>query len=520
MINKKLNLDSFRFGFVVFVCGSVLMALEIAGGRLLTPLYGSSVFVWGAIIGIFLIGLSAGYFVGGKVVDKKPFGFVLGLFIILAAVFTFFIPLSYLAVVDFFSFLPRSFSPLASAMCLFLLPSIFLGSVSPFAIRLSAKSVSDLGSVSGNLYALATLGSVIGTFLATFVLVIFLPITLVFFWLGVVLFLVSFILVKRKYFFNANTDFRTVRPFFIFLVLLSVVLGGLFLFSHFNKPVESGVVVLDNNLKSKAELNLSLESAYGQVRVVDSSKTRSLILGNSVMPAHGTGVMGEMDLNDSIKIVHGWEFNLCFENPLAVNSKLTNILSIGLGPGTFSKRVLADYNYVFVDAVDINPVVIDVAKKYFSVTPSDRLNLIEDDGRMYLQNTNKVYDLIVMDAYSFKDSYKIPFHLVTQEFFELAKKHLSQNGVFTAQYVLRKDQIEKNSFFKSEYKTLKSVFKYVYVFDCLEQVVFASDTPIDFSKVDPNLLEGVQYTINMNTTDSPLLTHDFAPISPFDEVTN
>jgi len=195
-------------------------------------------------------------------------------------------------------------------------------------------------------------------------------------------------------------------------------------------------------------------------------------------------------------------------------------LSIGIGPGTFAKRVLADYDRVSVDAVDINPVVIDVAKKYFSVTPSDRLKLIEDDGRMYLKNTNKVYDLIVMDAYSFKDSYKIPFHLVTKEFFELAKKHLSPNGVFTAQYVLRKDEAEKNSFFKSEYKTLKSVFKYVYVFDCLEQVVFASDAPIDFSKVDSNLLNGVQYTLNMNTTESPLLTDDFAPISPFNETTD
>ena len=201
---KKLDL---KIGLTVFISGAVLMALEIAGGRLLTPYYGGTVYIWGSIIGIFLIALSMGYYIGGKLADKRPDIRILASLIIINAFLILIIPLFYQNIINLFDDLPRIISPLFSVITLFLIPSILLGIVSPFAIKLKAKNIIHIGKLSGNLYALATLGSVVGTFLTTFVLILFLPIKTIFFCLSIVLLIVSAILLisKKNMIFSFNS---------------------------------------------------------------------------------------------------------------------------------------------------------------------------------------------------------------------------------------------------------------------------------------------------------------------------
>ena len=147
---------------IVFMAGAILMSLEIVGSRVLAPYFGGSIFVWGSLIGVFLAALSSGYYLGGKVADLLPRAWLLGVFLILGALLIFLIPLSFpflcqaIATRDFG---PR-LNPLIATTCLFFLPSLMMGAVSPFAIKLAASSLAELGGVAGTLYAISTIGSV------------------------------------------------------------------------------------------------------------------------------------------------------------------------------------------------------------------------------------------------------------------------------------------------------------------------------------------------------------------------
>ncbi len=469
-------------GIIVFLAGAVLMALEIAGGRLLTPDYGGSVYVWGSIIGIFLIGLSSGYFFGGKIADKYPLKHTLSLLMLTSAIFTLVIPLIHKPVVKLFTILPNNISPLASSISLFLIPSILLGTVSPFAIKLSAKNITGIGNLSGNLYALATTGSVIGTFLTTFVLILILPMKVLFVSLGIILLLCSLLLSKR-----------VLLPALIILIIST---------TFFIPFGESSTGLATDEL-----LDVSKESLYGQVRVADSYKARELFISGAPM--------GSMDKEDPTSTLSGWEYIDSMENAFLINPEIDDVLIIGLGPGLLAKKLQQNHPETKVDGVDINPVVIEFAQKYFNVTSTENLKLIESDGRTFLENEKK-YDLITIDAYHFKETYKIPFHLATKEFFESVQKNLKQDGIFTAMYISERDSYAENNFHKSEYKTVDSVFKKIYMFDCgPTQVLFASDSILDLSS-DEFICE--YYNIDIDTNDVPLFTDDYAPINLFEEI--
>ena len=160
-------------GVAVFLAGAVLLGLEIAASRVLAPYFGNSLFVWGALIGVVLAGLSIGYYAGGTVADRLPtprlLVGVIGLSALLVLVIPFVDERVLERVVEWDPG-PRA-SPLVAAIALFGLPSIVLGSVSPIAVRLSASSLERLGRTAGSLYALSTAGSIAGTFLTAFWLI-------------------------------------------------------------------------------------------------------------------------------------------------------------------------------------------------------------------------------------------------------------------------------------------------------------------------------------------------------------
>ena len=217
----------------------------------------------------------------------------------------------------------------------------------------------------------------------------------------------------------------------------------------------------NTNLTSPAKeaLDLTFESPYGQVKVVDKNSIRRLLING--------GVMGEINLLKPKILANGWSYISCMESAFKVKSDIKEVLVIGLGAGLLPKKVLMDFNDVHVDAVDINPTVIDVAKKHFDVVQSLRLSIIEDDGRAYLQRTTKKYDLITIDAFHFKENYKLPTQLVTQEFFEEVKSHLNKGGIMSTMYIVNKDQYIKSNFHKAEYKTINTVFNNTLMFDCV-----------------------------------------------------
>ncbi len=158
---------------VVFLCGAIVMSFEILGSRVLAPNFGSSVFVWGSLISVFLAGLSAGYYLGGKLADINPSSRKLGAMILVPAALMILFPVYANPVSDwiFMKDLGIRFSPLLASLVLFFLPSVFLGVVSPYTAKLMICSLHTSGRTIGALYALSTFGSIVGTLLTSFYLI-------------------------------------------------------------------------------------------------------------------------------------------------------------------------------------------------------------------------------------------------------------------------------------------------------------------------------------------------------------
>jgi hypothetical protein len=158
---------------IVFLCGAMVMSFEILGSRVLAPNFGNSIFVWGSLISVFLAGLSAGYFWGGRIADIRPSTWKLAFIIFAPGIWLITFPLYSTALSDWIFALDMGIrlSPLVASMVLFFLPSVFLGAVSPYTAKLMICSLHTSGTTIGTLYALSTLGSIAGTLLTSFYLI-------------------------------------------------------------------------------------------------------------------------------------------------------------------------------------------------------------------------------------------------------------------------------------------------------------------------------------------------------------
>lgn len=473
----------------VFVSGAVLMSLEIVGARTLIPFYGDTIYVWGSIIGIFLLSLSLGYYLGGKLADKKPSFRTLSYVLILAGVFVLLIPFIYEWVVSMVSGSPKPLAPFLAVLIIFFIPSLLHGVVSPFAIKLKARNINEIGELSGGLYALSTLGSVFGTFLTTFILIFLMPIHSIYYLLGAILFLIALLLSRKNILIIAV----------IFLIMILQI--GLF-----GRSSDLNKTVVDGENGATASVLVTKESLYGQIKVTEQEGVRSLYLNN--------GIMGQMWMEDETAILPGWEYVSCFEYPLTINPKIKNILSLGLGIGMIGKSINSKYD-VSLDVVELNQEVINVAKEYFNVETSENFKIYADDARTFLQNSDTKYDLIIMDVLHFLPSqgYQIPFHVTTQEFFELVKEHLNPDGIFSSMIV----GSLSGPFFRSEYKTIDSVFGNVYAYNCGEIVLFAVNGNGFSDQLTQHFAHGEYFKLD-STSDDIILLDDYAPVNPFKDL--
>src|SRR5499425_1005456 len=182
---------------VVFISGGVLMALEIVGSRVLAPYFGSSIFVWGSLISVVMAALSLGYYWGGWLSAREPSYARLLTLLLIPGIVIFFLPFIYptvnewVAGVDFGTRL----NPLIASSIFFLLPGVFLGTVSPYVIRLAATRLSTVGSTAGTLYALSTCGSIFGTLLTAFYLIPLIGVSNIIHFLGMILICLSLVVV-------------------------------------------------------------------------------------------------------------------------------------------------------------------------------------------------------------------------------------------------------------------------------------------------------------------------------------
>jgi spermidine synthase len=320
--------------------------------------------------------------------------------------------------------LDARFAALAAALLLFLPPSLAMGMVSPFAVRLSVRQVDRVGSVAGGYSALSTAGSIIGTVLTTFWLIPSFAVEHLLLALAATLAFCSILLAKGRA--------------AIATAVLAAFTCGFAAYARTPPGTISGEKVL-----------LSRDTAYHHIRVSEVARTRYLRFDNLTQTM--------FSLEHPNRFLSGYEDGLLLS--WALRPGIRRVCQIGLGGASFSRAVARLVPDSSIVSVEIDPVVAEIAKEYFEYRESPRVRTVIEDGRIFLARTNETFDLIVLDAYN---STGVPFHLMTREFFETLRKRLTPDGVFAANFI-GSLMGSNGRLFWATYKTIRSQFGQVYV---------------------------------------------------------
>src|SRR5713101_5276669 len=436
------------------------LAVEFGAARLLAPFFGTSLYVWGVLIGLVLIYLSAGYVIGGRLADRRPDEMLLYQITAWAGLWIGVIPLvSYpilLASQQGFRELSIGLvgGTLLGVMLLFAVPVILLGCVSPFAIRLLLKNVETGGNTAGRVYALSTAGSILGTFLPVF------------------------------WFIPTYGTRPTLEGFGLALVGASI--AGLWprrrLYASFAAAVILAWIFLPSGIKPPqfGQLLYEKESAYGYIQVVQDGSKTDLIL-NEGQAIHS--------IYDSQSLLTGgpWDYMLianAFRPAQTTEVRPNDVAILGLAGGTAARQYTAAYGTgVQITGVEIDPDILDVAHRYFHLDEPN-VHAVVADARYWLDTQAKQYDVVVMDAY--RQPY-IPFHLTTKEFFQQVRAHLNPAGVVAVNVGRTATDYRLVDALAS---TMASVFPSVMLLDdpnYTNTVVYASTLPINVDDVTHNL---------------------------------
>ena len=382
-----------RLSVVVFTAGAGTLATEIAASRLLAPYFGSSTIVWANIIGLILVYLSLGYWLGGRIADRRPEARLLGFIVLVAALFVAVTPflarpvldvaVEGLDAVDVGAVVGSFFA----ALGLFAIPITLLGMVSPFAIRLALVDVEQAGTVAGRLYALSTVGSIVGTFLSAIVLIPLIGTQRTMLLSAALLVFASALLLGARW------------------QLLTVAVAALLL-------VPAGAIKPSEGLLEERE------SAYQYVQVAEQSDGSRVLRLNEGVAVHSVWH------RDSVLTGGVWDTFLLV--PPLLDRPVRSMLIVGNAGGTVARAYGELYPDVEVTGVEIDPEVTEVGRRWLGLGDNPNLNVVADDGRPFLQLTDDRYDVIVVDAYH--QPY-IPFYLATKEFFALVRERLNPGGV-------------------------------------------------------------------------------------------
>src|SRR5438876_6674674 len=401
---------------LVFVAGACSLAVELSASRLLAPYFGTSLFVWANLIGLILLYLTVGYYLGGRLADRYPRPAVLYLLTIIASLLIGLIPfisrpILFWSLSAFATYSVSVFyGSLVSVILLFALPVILLGCVSPFAIRLSVKQVVKSGRTAGQLYAISTAGSILGTFLPVLWLIPTIGTYRTFFVFAVSLLLVSIVgLIVTRLASSPPRPGKSLLPILLLLPMGLTMLGT------------QGPIKPPGGTNGGGVLLTERESPYNYIQVVR--------VGNEIQLVLNEGLGIQSVYNPQQILSQGpWDYFLVapyFNNPPFTRQQVRRVSVIGLGAGTIAREFSAIYGPIPIDGVEIDGTIVDLGRQYFHMNEPN-LHVIVQDGRYYLRTTTQHYDVIAIDAY--QQPY-LPFQLSTVEFFREVRAHLTPGGV-------------------------------------------------------------------------------------------
>lgn len=508
-----------------FFAGMSVMAVELGASRLLAPYFSSSQIVWTIIIGTIMIAMALGNIWGGKNADKNPNPDKLYLRLIVAAVWIAAIPLAgkYI-ILGIAGLLVLTVSnnflviaAFAACMVIFVFPLFLLGTVTPSLVKYTVDSLDDSGKTVGTLGAFNTIGSILGTFLPTFVTIPAVGTSITFLIFSGILLLLGLV-----YFISKKTG-RRACVISAVLFLLCSILGNSGSFAFW-----------ENNLVYEGESIYN----YLQVKETDSS----VILSTNVL----FGVQSIMTKDDSLT---GMYYDYALAAPLMAGvreKENADVLVLGMGTGTYAKQCMKYFDNVNVEGVEIDQKITDLATEYFALPES--VPVTTYDGRAYLQAVDKKYDVIMVDAYQ---DITIPFQMSSVEFFTLVQEHLTEDGIMVVNMNMHSDTEETKAYsqvqnqtdnlpgrtnrVKQEGKgsintyladTIASVFDHVYTVDVkgsTNRELFAAKNPEILARLkqgtqnlsDENLIQMMQEvsgSLIAYEGGTDILTDDKAPV--------
>ncbi|MFN2469471.1 MAG: spermidine synthase [Gaiellaceae bacterium] len=377
---------------LVFAAGVGSLATEIAASRLLAPYYGSSTVVWANVIGLVLASLSLGYWLGGRLADRRPSPRVLGALVVAAGIAVAAIPF---VARPFLDVSVRGLDDVSAGaaigsffavLALFAPPVTLLGMVAPFAVRLGVTDVASAGSVAGRFYAVSTVGSLLGTFLSALV---------------------------------AIPAVGTQRTLLGSAVL--VALGGSLLLGVRWLAVGAALALLlvvpPGAVKAQPGVIYERESRYQFVQVVERDGARRLYLDEGL----ATHSVWRPDT-----VLTGGIWDTFLAVPPLLGRPLERVGILGNAGGTTARALGVYFPRAIVDGVELDPVVTWAGRRFLGLGDNSRLRVHTADARPFLRRTDERYDLVVVDAY--RPPY-VPFYLATREFFQLVRERLRPGGI-------------------------------------------------------------------------------------------
>jgi spermidine synthase len=457
---------------LVFVAGTGSMATEIGASRLLAPYFGSSTIVWANIIGLILASLSLGYVLGGRLADRRPSPPVLGAVVLAGALLVAAVPF---AARPFLDLSVRALDALSTgamvgsffaALILFAPPVTLLGMVTPFAIRLAVTDVAVAGRVAGRVFALSTVGSLLGTFVPALLTIPLIGTQRTLLGAAALIALAAAPLVGRRW---------------LLVALLPAAL----------------LAAPPGLIKPRADLVFERESRYQFIQVVGDAGSHYLYLNE------GYAVHSEWHADS---VLTGGEWDMFLTAPPLLGHPVERVAILGNAGGTTARAFGVYYPTATIDAVEIDSAVTAAGDAYFGLGDNPQVTVHTADARPFLRGTDERYDLILIDAY--RQPY-VPFYLATREFFELCRQRLRPGGLVALNISTVPDDHRLAGDIAG---TLASVFPQVVTWQALRfnQFVVGLDAPATPAVLRARLLAGPRALLPLTR----LFAADYAVAAP------
>ena len=497
------KLKKYKYEIFIFIVEAVCMILEIVASRVLSPQFGSSNVVWTSVIAIILLSSSIGNYIGGKIADKTELAkknlcitlFLASIFIFITAVMADDVVAGMGAIIS-----NVKLGAILTTMLIFLIPSMFFGIIPPIVLRLKIPDLDNAGKTAGRINAISTIGGIFGTILGGFWLVPNIGSIQILYVLSLITMLLIFMVGEKISIKNK-----------VLIILLMVVNVSL-LFVTFNANLAQEAKVLRGDLGA----TVSYDTEYSRILIFNRMSSKGKVRVFNTDSGFETIMYIEDGKENEPYSTYIKTYDMMFNS----KNEIKDVMMIGGAGYSYPRYFVTHFKDKTMDVVEIDPKVTKIAMKFFNlenvlndktINAKERLNLITDDGRIYLNKTNKKYDVIMNDAFTGNTP---PKSLTTIEAVQNIKKSLNKDGIYVTNIIGSLDG-KYSKFLKAEANTMKQVFDNIYVIPCYladeetldlnitrNNVVFATDQSLELDGIYELKIEG----------DEIILTDDFCPV--------